>query len=178
MELLELAELHSVLADYAKDAVELYKYQIALGGLHGNKNASRRLTDNVRTEVLVDGTAYEVTITLQDYWKYIEGGQKGTESSPAGAVYAAHMPPPSVIQKWIEVKPILPRPRMLKSGKTKIPSPRSLSYAIAKSIERKGIEPFPALATTREDLDRLYGERIKEALGLDVVKYIKTLIRE
>ena len=37
MELFELTELQQVLQEYANDAVEIYKYQIALGGKYGNK---------------------------------------------------------------------------------------------------------------------------------------------
>lgn len=66
--LLELTELQQVLREYAKDAREIYKYQISLGG----KNASRKLIDSVNSQINVNGTEYEVVLKLQDYWKYIE----------------------------------------------------------------------------------------------------------
>lgn len=167
-ELIELTELEQVLKDYAKDARELYKYQISLGG----KNASRKLIDSVNSQIAVNGQEYEVSLKLQHYWKYIEGGRKGTVSSPPGAEWGAGFPPVGVLVRWIQVKPILPRPD--KNGK--LPSPKSLAYLIGRKIEREGIEPFPALKTTKEELDKLYRDKLSDALGHDVSRYIKKLI--
>ena len=167
MTLLSLNNLQKALEEYATKAAELYKMQLALGG----KNASHALEESVTAYVEVEDGAYEVRVSLLDYWKYIEGGSKGTETSPLGAVYAAHFPPPRVIERWIEVKPVIPRPG--KNGK--IPTPRQLSWMIARSIERRGIEPFPAMATTIEELNRQYKDVLAVALAKDVTSYIAKL---
>lgn len=168
MELIDLTELQQVLKDYARDARELYKYQISLGG----KNASRKLIDSVNSQVIVNGRGYDVTLKLQHYWKYIEGGRKGKESSPPGAVYRAAFPPVGVLIKWIQVKPIIPRP----DANGKLPSPQTLAYLIGRKIEREGIAPFPALKTTQEELDKLYHQKLSDALGHDVSNYIRKVI--
>lgn len=167
-QLMDLTELHQILQEYAKEAEEIYKYQIALGG----KNASRKLVDTITSNVKVGEQSFEVSLNLQKYWKYIEGGSKGTESSFPGAVYPAHFPPPWALERWINVKPILPRP----DDYGRLPSPKSLSYAMAHSIEKKGIKPHPALQTTQEELHKIYYERITAALGRDVGRYIQKLI--
>lgn len=164
-ELIDLTELQKILQDYARDARELYKYQISLGG----KNASRKLIDSVNSQILVNGQEYEVVLKLQHYWKYIEGGRKGTISSPSGAEWSAGFPPVGVLIRWIQVKPILPRPD--KNGK--LPSPKQLAYLIGRKIEQEGIEPFPALKTTQEELDKLYHEKLSAALGHDISNYIR-----
>jgi len=158
-ELIELTELHQILEDYAKDAEEIYKYQISLGG----KNASRKLIDNVKSWVVVGENSYEVTLQLQDYWKYIESGRKAGKFPPVGA-----------IMRWIEVKPIIPRPNDF----GKIPTPKQLAFLIGRKIEREGIEPFPALKITKEELDKLYRAKISDALGKDVRNYISKLFGE
>lgn len=168
MELISLTHLKEVLDEYAAQAAEIYKYQIALGA----HNASRELVDNVKAQVNVDGTAWEVSLTLKEYWKYLEGGSKGTESSPAGAVYPAHRPPAWALEKWINVKPVLPRP--LPSGK--LPSPKQLSYMISRSIEKRGIEPFPALQTTIDELNEMYKDKFVLALSQDVGVYINKVL--
>lgn len=168
MELISLENLRSVLEEYAEQASEIYKYQVSLGG----HNASRKLVDSVKTQVNVNGTEWEVSISLLEYWKYLEGGHQGTKSSPAGAVYPAHRPPAWALEKWINVKPILPRPVTLKSGKTRLPSPKELSYAMAISIERYGIEPYPALQTTIDELNEMYKDKFVFALSEDVGDYI------
>ena len=169
-QLLELTELQKVLAEYAREAEEIYKYQISLGG----KNASRKLIDSVNSQINVNGTEYEVVLKLQDYWKYIEGGRKGTESSPPGAKYKAAFPPVKAILDWILVKPVLPRPSA--DGKMEKLRPKSLAYLIGRKIEQEGIEPHPALKTTQEELDRIYHERLSAALGHDITHHVKKLI--
>lgn len=168
--LVNLEELQKVLQEYAAEAEEMYKYQIALGA----KNASRKLTNNVKSHLIVGSQAFEVTLDLEHYWKYIEGGSKGTISSPAGAKYPAHFPPVSALLNWIQVKPIIPRP----DADGRIPSPSSLAYLIGRKIEREGIEPFPALATTIEELNKIYREKISAALGHDMINYISKLVKE
>lgn len=167
-DLINFTELQQVLQDYAKDAAEIYKYQISLGG----KNASRKLIDSVNSRVIVGDQAYEVSLNLMEYWKYVEGGSKGKESSPPGAVYPAHFPPVGVLINWINVKPILPRPDV--NGR--IPSPKSLAFLIGRKIENEGIDPFPALETTKEELDKIYHEKLSAALGHDVSNYIRKII--
>lgn len=169
-QLLELTELQKVLAEYAREAEEMYKYQLSLG----NKTASRKLMDTIKSNVVVGDQSYEVTLTLQDYWKYIEGGRKGTESSPPGAKYKAAFPPVKAILDWILVKPVLPRPSA--DGKMEKLRPKSLAYLIGRKIKQEGIEPHPALKTTQEELDRIYHERLSAALGHDVTHYIRKLI--
>lgn len=172
--LLNLEEFNAVLAEYAKEAEEIYKYQISLGG----HNASRKLTDNVSSVINVNGTEYEVCLQLEYYWKFIEGGSQGTKSSPPGAKGKAHFPPVAAIENWISIKPIIPKPRTLQNGKSVIPSPRQLAYAIAKSIEQYGIAPFPALEQTKKETMDIYRERLSAALGHDVENYIRKVMAE
>lgn len=166
--LITLKNLEAALKDYAARASELYKEQLALGG----KNASHALAESVNAYVETDGRAFEVKVSLLDYWKYVEGGAQGTESSPLGAVYPAHFPPPWALERWIEVKPVIPRP--MANGK--IPAPKQLSWMIARSIERRGIEPFPAMATTIEELNRQYRDVFAVALSKDLDGYIAKVL--
>lgn len=184
-DLVNFEELQKVLADYAKEAVEIYRYQLSLGG----KNASRQLADTATAKVVVNGTTYEVVMNLQEYWKFVERGRKGTESSPAKpsvnipsytpnklkkelqlSPVSAGFPPVSAIMDWILVKPVLPRPSA--DGKMQQLKPKSLAFLIGRKIQEEGIEPHPALATTLEELDRLYKDKIQEALGHDLTGYI------
>lgn len=74
------------------------------------------------------GAALSLVLMLPDHWKYIEEGRGPTHNSEGGALYPA-------ILKWIKVKRIVPRP----DPKThKVPSAKSLAYAITKKIHREG----------------------------------------
>ena len=158
-ELINFTELQQVLQDYAKEAEEIYKYQISLGG----KNASRKLTDTIKSNIIVGDQAYEVSLTLQEYWKYVESGRA-----------PGKFPPVKALLDWISVKPIIPRP----DANGRIPTPKQLSFLIGRKIKEEGIEPFPALETTKEELDKIYHERLSAALGHDVTLYIRKLIAE
>lgn len=158
-ELINFTELQKVLQEYAKEAEEIYKYQIALGG----KNASRQLTDTIKSKVVVGSHAYEVTLSLQEYWKYIEYGRA-----------PGKFPPVKALLDWISVKPVIPRP----DDHGRIPTPNQLSFLIGRKIKEEGIKPFPALETTKEELDKIYHERLSAALGHDVTLYIRKLIAE
>ena len=188
--LTDLSELNRVLQEYAKEAENIYRYQLSLGG----KNASRNLAESARAEVVVNGTSYEVVMNLQEYWKFVERGRAGKDSSPQKKNIGdlpttlpsdtrtelnmhpsrAAFPPVSAIMNWISVKPILPRPDA--SGKMQQLKPKSLAFLIGRKIYEEGIEPHPALATTIQELDRLYKDKIAEALGKDVGAYIKKLV--
>lgn len=157
--LIDLTNLQQVLQEYAREAEEMYKYQLSLGG----KTASRKLIDSVKSNVVVGEQSYEVTLTLQDYWKYIEKGRKPGKFPPVGAIL-----------NWISVKPIIPRP--MENGN--LPSPNQLAYLIGRKIEQEGIEPHPALMTTQEELDRIYHEKLSIALSLDVSFYIRKVFAQ
>ena len=175
-ELMDLTELEKVLHEYAEEAVKMYQYQLSLG----NKSASRKLIDGVKSQVVVGENYYEVTLTLQEYWKYIEYGRQGKLSSPMKAYPGAEppgkaaFPPIKAIQDWILVKPILPRPDS--EGKMQQLKPKSLAYLIGRKIYEHGIEPHPALKTTQEELDKLYKEKIEIALVHDISNYIRKII--
>lgn len=156
-DLINFTELQQVLQEYAKEAEEIYKYQISLGG----KNASRQLTDTIKSKIMLGNQAYEVSLNLQEYWKYIEEGRKPGKFPPVGAIL-----------NWISVKPIIPRPDV--NGK--IPTPNQLTFLIGRKIKEEGIQPFPALETTKEELDKIYHEKLSVALGHDVSNYIRKII--
>ena len=63
--LMDLTELHQVLQDYANDIRERYKDGLANNG----HIASHDLVNSIKIDVVVGEQAYEVTMTLADYWK-------------------------------------------------------------------------------------------------------------
>lgn len=158
MELLELTELRKVLEDFAVDIRDRYKDVLA----NNDHIASRQLVDSIRTQVVVGESAYEVTMTLADYWKYVENDTR------------PHFPPPSAILKWIEVKPVIPRP----DANGRIPTPKQLAFLISRKIAREGTKGTHDLAQTKDNILPWYKERIEAALGHDMQNYIRKLVRE
>lgn len=106
----------SVLNDFGKLLVEEYKDNLILNDV----NASDNLYNSVKYMLDVGSKKFEVKLELADYWKYVENGRK-----------PGKWPPISAIEKWIEIKPVLPRPITLKNPK------ESMIYAIRNSIIKK-----------------------------------------
>ena len=146
--------LTSVLNDFGKFLVEEYKDNLILEDV----NASDSLYNSVTYMVEKNNTTYEVKLNLMHYWKYVENGRR------AGGKF----PPVSAIEKWIEVKPVLPRP--MSNGK--LPTNKQLAYLIARKISIDGIAPRPLLQQSVDEVWRSMQEFIAEALAKDMQKEI------
>ena len=146
--------LTSVLNDFGKFLVEEYKDKLILEDV----NASDNLYNSVTYMVEKNNTTYEVKLNLMYYWKYVENGRRA----------GAKMPPISAIEKWIEVKPVLPRP--MSNGK--LPTNKQLAYLIARKISIDGIAPRPLLQQSVDEVWRSMQEFIAEALAKDMQKEI------
>lgn len=174
---LKFENLIKVLEEYGQEAQELYKAKLTAGRPpYGTKNASGDLLNSVKWGLQVNGSKYEVTLDLASYWKYVEGGLQGHATSYFGAVYPAVQRRDGVtlhqaIRNWIDIKPVIPRPG--KDGR--IPTPDQLTYLIGRKIAMKGIEPFPALTRTVEELNIKYGQKIAEAVTKDVAAFVPIL---
>lgn len=137
----------------------IYRYKDKLESVR----ASGLLIDSMTSEVTRQGTNYEVTLNLQEYWYYIENGRlPGT------------WPNIDAIREWIEVKPIIPQPFQLPNGNTVIPTEQQLTYLISRSIYENGIEAKPFLAESIEEVSGEFIRRLTQAFG----EYVATSIRE
>ena len=93
-----------------------------------------------------------MSLSLVDYWKYVENGRR-----------AGKFPPPDKIKRWIEIKPVLPRP-----FNGKLPTIDQLTYLICRKIKLDGIKPRPLLKETLEEINKEYEDKISEALTQDL----------
>jgi len=174
---LRFDNLIRVLEDYGKEAEALYKAKLTEGRPpYGTKNASGELLNSVKWGMKIGENHFEVTLDLAKYWKYVEGGLQGHESSYFGAVYPAVQRRDgttlwNAIRDWIDIKRIDPLP----GPNGKIPTKDQLAYLISRKIGRKGIEPFPALSRTVEELNAKYSEKIAEAVSKDVAAFVPIL---
>lgn len=146
--------LTSVLNDFGKFLVEEYKDNLILEDV----NASDNLYNSVTYMVERNDKTFEVKLSLADYWAFVEKGRR------AGGKF----PPVSAIERWIEVKPVLPRP--MSNGK--LPTNKQLAYLIGRKIAIEGISPKPLLQRSVDDVWNNMREFIAEALAKDLQKEI------
>ena len=142
----------AVLRDYAAEVRNLYQDNL----IRHDRIASGGLLNSAECRVNIGDRSYEVVMTLEDYWRYVE-----EDTRP-------HWPPVDAILRWIQIKPVIPRP----DAAGRIPTPRQLAYLIGRKIARKGTEGSHDLADAVEEMNRRYADRLSEALGADVSEYI------
>ena len=157
---MKFENLTRVLNDFGKFLVEEYKDNLILN----DKNASDELYNSVsyKVETPANGV-FNVNISLLEYWKYIENGRRA----------GAKMPPISAIERWVEVKPVLPT--AMSNGK--LPTTRQLAYLIARSISINGIRPQPLLQQSVDSVMSVMLEFIEEAVAKDVNNEVEMIIK-
>ena len=140
------------LNDFGNFIITNYKSQLEAEQMN-NGELYRTISYSVST---VTG-GWVISVSLADYWKYVEYGRR-----------PGKMPPVSAIENWIKVKQILPRPITLKSGKSVVPTIPQLSFLIARKIGRDGIRPRPFFKQSFEDAKREFLQKIEEAILADI----------
>ena len=139
----------AVLNKFGKLLVEEYRNNLT----DKNVNASKTLFNSVNYVVESNVKTFEVILNLEEHWKYVENGRK-----------SGKFPPISAIEKWIEIKPVLPRP----FANGKLPTTKQLAFLIARKSGLEGIAPKPLLQQSIDDVFALMFEELEEALAKDV----------
>ena len=140
------------LNDFGKVIIDNYKSQLEAEPMN-NGELYRTISYSVST----GNSGWVISVSLADYWKYIEYGRR-----------PGKMPPLEVIEKWIDVKEIKPHSMTLKSGKTVIPTIPQLSFLIARSIGRRGIPPKPLFKKSFEAAKQQFIQVIEDAITQDI----------
>ncbi len=165
-ELIDFSELQKVLQDLANDIRDNYKEHLQYSDRYTEKGVpsgySKRLIDSVETHVVVGEREWLITMTLNDYWKYVEN-----DTQP-------HFPPVSKLLEWVQIKPVLPRPD--RNGR--IPSPQSLAFLIGRAISKYGTKGSHDLEKVKGGVIPFYKEKIAAALGHDMENYIRKIMAE
>lgn len=127
---------------------------------------SDRLVDTITAEVTVDGKTFTASLNMNKYWEYVEYGT-GPERGRS-----QYWPNSSAIAKWIEIKPVIPRP----DGNGRIPTPKQLTYLIGRKIHESGTKGSHDFKKTQEEIIPNYYDRIGQALSEDIGDYIRKVI--
>ncbi len=152
--LFQPSRLLAILQELAKDIEENYKDHLE----QHDRIASGDLMRSISTEIEVNGTRYTVWLNLADYWKYVE-----EDTRP-------HWPPKAAIDRWIFIKPVIPRPGV------KPPTPEQLSFLIRRKIAEEGTKGTHDLRDTENAVLPAYEERLLEALERDCLEYIEKVL--
>ena len=150
--------LSTVLEEYIIEVRNLYQDKL----ISEDKIASGDLLNNVNYLIEKDDRQIEVSLRLEDYWKYVEYGRN-----------PGKFPPVDKIKEWIDVKPILPDNR---NGK--LPTPDQLAFLIGRKISEEGIDATNALQDSVKDVNNRFEKRIEDAITQDVSNMVDVIFSE
>lgn len=157
---MKFENLTRVLTEYAELIRDKYKEELQSLGI----NASKSLSNSVAAVFTVNGTVYEASLSLNDYYKYIEGGRPPTKNDGNGELRRA-------ILQWIKVKPVLPTPY---NGK--LPTQEQLAYLISRKIHMLGYEGKHPLKNVLEREEDNMLKNIEQAITEDINKELDEIL--
>ncbi len=168
--MLNTDNLQNALEDFAQKVVSDAK-----GNLQTTKKVSSgKLYDSLKiSSVRSSKRSIELSINMTNYGAFVDQGVSGTEkkyNTPYS--YTNKMPPPSAFSGWMVKKGIAPRTA---GGQFK--SRKSMQFAIAKSIFKKGIEPNHFLTDAVKKNFDLLPNIVVDAFSLDVKNTVDFLIK-
>lgn len=163
---IEWNNLRRVLEEYADFFIQEARDNLGRYGAY----ASGSLADSMKVtpeNIVIEDDKFSVSVELNHYWKFLEMGTQGLESSPAGAKCKAHRPPVPAIKEWINVKGI-------GSGNEK--DDLGFAIAISKSIEKRGLPPKPFFKEAKETTYEKFETAISYALQADLDEYVENTL--
>ena len=149
----DLKPFLDVLEEYKREFENLYKSKLE------ERRASGSLIKSIKTKYEVNGSVYEVSVDLENWWYWIEHGRKPTSKGK-------HCPIEPIIS-WIRAKGIVPRE---KDGK--LPTETQLAYAIRHKIDTEGYSGGQYLQQTLDEINGKYTKLLQEALTKCVDSYV------
>lgn len=151
---MEWKNLRQVLDKCGEELKNEYKRNLEATG----NVASGNLANNITYRVVIDDDSYDVILTLEDYFIYVENGRN-----------PGKFPPVDAILSWIRIKPIIPRA----DDKGNLPTEDTLAFLIGRKIAKEGIKGNHMFEKTKETVYYQYKTMIEEAIEQDVVSMIE-----
>lgn len=155
---MEWRNLKEALETYGQVLEEQYREQIA----NTNAFASGRLFDSIHHIVTVEDHTIDLSLSLEDYWKYVEEGRG-----------PGKFPPLDKIEEWIRIKPVAPYP----DSQGRVPSNKQLAFLIGRKIAEEGTEGRHLLQNAI-DSTQDWMEIIEQAISKDIETEIDEFLKK
>lgn len=157
-EIIEWTETRRVLEEFAIRLRNLYQDKL----IEDDRVATGNLLNSVEYEIQTDTKSITVCLSLEDYWYYLEEGRQ-----------PGKFPPVDAMIQYIRSKPIIPDER---SGR--LPTENQLAFLIGRKIAQEGFEGGHYLAESQEEVLVEFEDKLSEAVGKDVGRYIDILFTQ
>ena len=153
----------------------------AKGNLQKAKGGGTNLEKSLSFKVITSPEGFSVQFYMESYGTFVDKGVSGTEvkrsfkdykgrtiSSPYK--YTTKQPPSRVLDKWIVKKGIAPR-----DEKGRFMSRKSISFLIARSIKRKGIQGISFFQKPLMLGLKQFGKEMLGAVKNDIINGLTTV---
>lgn len=128
--------------------------------INDDRIATGDLLNSVEYIIEKDNRQIEVSLQLEEWWKYVEEDTK------------PHFPPPDAMLNYIKAKPILPKP----DNNGKLPTPNQLAYLIGRKISEVGTTGTHNVRDTVRLINERYEEKIGQAISEDINNELDVII--
>lgn len=140
----------------------------------GNKNVTKGLYNSIRGTAKLSKNSIEVNFSMEEWGLYQDKGVSGTERKYTTPYkYTSKQPPARVFDKWVVRKGIAPRN---KDGT--FLNRKSLNFAIARSIYKKGIKPSLFFTKPFEAAYRNLPNELIDVYGLEVADLFTSSLKD
>ena len=173
---MQLNETKKALEKFLKGTIADAKRNLA------KQNTSGKLSKSLKYQLKVAKNSIDVEIRMEQYGEFQDKGVSGTKvkrntpysyKSKGGKNGMKGMPPPKAFDKWLVKKGIAPR-----NEKGEFQSRKSLAFAMARSIQQKGIKPSLFLTKAYQKNYKKLSTEITEKYGLDTEKTLDFLLKD
>lgn len=151
------------------------------GNLQKAKGGGTNLENSISFKVVTDADGFSVQFYMDSYGTFVDKGVSGTKtkrtfkdyksktiSSPYK--YTTKQPPSRVLDKWIVKKGIAPR-----DEKGRFMSRKSISFLIARSIKRNGIQGISFFQKPLGLGLKQFGKDLLENVKEDIIEGLTTV---
>jgi len=152
---------------FIQELIEDLKQTLDDEGISANGSLKASI---VPSEIKLSSNGISVSITADDYGNYIEEGVKGVENQSIDSPFSfktigVSKDHAEAVAKWIPARGIQPRENQ---------TIKSLSYALATSIKKKGIKPQPwqSKVFTDETMNA-FKLALTEVMGISIASQFK-----
>lgn len=153
---------NELIQGFQKNLFKKRTYQGKRGPYSANAIASGRLYQNIEPSFKSTEKGYKMTVTMMDYWEYVEYGRGKTQGGGSGEVYKN-------IYQWIMNKPSMQK--SIAQSADRIAATKSLAYVITRKIHREGTVAKPFIKPT-------FKEVTTQTLANRIAKYIADTLGE
>lgn len=170
---MDIPALERYLKSFGSQVVKEAKGNLSAAGKGG------ALANSIDFFVIRKGGTVTIRFKMADYGKYVDKGVSGnevirtftdrdgrTQTSPFK--YTTKQPPSGIIEKWIKRKGLKGRDK-----KGRFITHKSLSFLIARSIKKKGIQGISFFQKPMMLAMRQFGSKFGKAIKEDILNSIK-----